>query len=195
MKNTVIRFTFIISLFITAITLTSCDGDYEIGSRAPIPGTAEAEQDINLPDAPDFTLETLDGSNFTLSDYEGKVILLNIWATWCLPCREEIPDFMEIQEEMEEDGVLFVGVATDREGWEVVRPFAEEFEINYPIMVDNGIGVTEYGPVRGIPMSFIINRRGEVEYMLPGMVTKDMLQPLLEEIAEQEVNGGENEVL
>lgn len=187
MKNTAIRSAFILALFLTAIILTSCDGNYEIGSRGQLPGTEESGENTDFPDAPDFTLETLDGSDFILSDHKGKVILLNIWATWCPPCREEIPDFMELQDEMGEDGVLFVGVATDPEGWEVVRPFAEEFGINYPVMVDNGVVTQEYGPVRGIPMSFIINRRGEVEYMLPGMVTKDMLQPLLEELAEQEV--------
>jgi thiol-disulfide isomerase/thioredoxin len=181
------RFKLLFLFLIAAITLTACGGQQnEMGSRAPLPGGAETGEDADLPDAPDFTLETLDGSDFTLSEHKGSVILLNIWATWCLPCREEIPDFMEIQDEMEEDGVLFVGVATDREGWEVVRPFAEEFEINYPIMVDNGVVVTEYGPVRGIPMSFIINREGQVEYMLPGMVTKEMLQPLLEEVAERD---------
>ena len=189
MNNSFIRFTLLISLFIITFTLIACSGDQqnEIGSSAPLPGTAETGQDAGLPDAPDFTLEALDGSDFTLSDHEGKVILLNIWATWCPPCREEIPDFMEIQEEMEDDGVLFVGVATDQEGWEVVRPFAEEFEINYPIMVDNGVVAREYGPIQGIPMSFIINRQGQVEYLLPGMVTKEMLQPLLEELAEREV--------
>lgn len=188
MKNLYIRSVLLISFFLTIITFQSCSGDSQndLGSHSQLPGV-ENEQEADLPDAPDFTLETLDGSEFTLSDHRGKVILLNIWATWCPPCREEIPDFMEIQEEMEEDGVLFVGVATDAEGWAVVRPFAEEFQINYPILVDNGIVTHKYGPVQGIPMSFIINRKGQVEYLLPGMVTKEMLKPLLEELAEREV--------
>ncbi|MCC5913707.1 MAG: TlpA family protein disulfide reductase [Balneolaceae bacterium] len=189
MNSLMSRFTLLTLFFITAITLGACSGNQEsdIGSRASLPGGADDVDATDLPDAPDFTLENLDGSDFTLSDHKGKVILLNIWATWCPPCREEIPDFMEIQTEMEDDGVLFVGVATDREGWEVVRPFAEEFEINYPIMVDTGVVSRKYGPVQGIPMSFIINREGKVEYLLPGMVTKEMLQPLLEEVAQREV--------
>lgn len=189
MKQPFIRSILFISLFLTAITFVSCSSDNrnDIESGAQVPGTAEAGQNADLPDAPDFTLESLDGSDFTLSDHKGKVILLNIWATWCPPCREEIPDFMEIQEEMKDDGVLFVGVATDIEGWEVVRPFAKEFEINYPIMVDDGVVSHKYGPIQGIPMSFIINRMGQVEYMLPGMVTKEMLKPLIVEMAEREV--------
>lgn len=188
MKNLYIRSVLLISFFLTINTLQSCSGDNQndLGSRSQLPGV-ENEREADLPDAPDFSLESLDGSEFTLSDHRGKVILLNIWATWCPPCREEIPDFIEIQEEMEKDGVLFVGVATDAEGWAVVRPFAEEFQINYPIVVDNGIVAQKYGPVQGIPMSFIINRKGQVEYLLPGMVNKEMLQPLLEELAEREV--------
>lgn len=137
----------------------------------------------SFPQAPDFTLQSQDGEPFTLSDHHGQVIVLNIWATWCPPCREEIPDFIAIQDEMRDDGVLFVGVSIDEEGWDVVHPFADEFKINYPLVVDDGSISNEYGPFYGIPMSFIINRDGEIEHIAPGMVTKEMLQPVLEELA------------
>lgn len=132
--------------------------------------------------APNFTLETLEGDSFTLSDYEGDVVVLNIWATWCPPCREEIPDFIELQEEMKDDGVRFIGVSVDEEGWEAVRPFSKEYEFNYPLVVDNGIVRQNYGPFRGIPTTFIINKRGQVEYVAPGKVTKQMIKPALEEL-------------
>lgn len=151
-------------------------------------GTNSAEQDSsqkNLMDAPDFTLETMEGEPFTLSSHEGKVVVLNIWATWCPPCREEIPDFIELQDEMEEDDVLFVGVSVDEEGWEVVRPFAKEFGINYPLVVDNGDIYQKYGPFHGIPTTFLINKKGQVEYMAPGMLTKDILKPILVEMSNQ----------
>lgn len=142
-------------------------------------------QDTNLPNlaaAPDFTLDSMDGEPFTLSEQKGKIVVLNIWATWCPPCRDEIPDFIDIQNEMKED-VLFLGVSLDEEGWDVVRPFAEEFEINYPLVVDDGTVTENYGPIMGIPMSFVINRDGDVEYVIPGMIRREVLQPALEELA------------
>ncbi|PAU94431.1 alkyl hydroperoxide reductase [Aliifodinibius salipaludis] len=134
-------------------------------------------------EAPDFTLETMEGTSFTLSDQRGKVIVLNFWATWCAPCRKEIPDFIELHKKMKDDGVLFAGISVDEEGWDAVRPFANDLDINYPIMVDNGSISNEYGPIRAIPTTFIINKKGQVEYVAPGMVTKEKLQPILEKLA------------
>ncbi|WP_170864409.1 TlpA disulfide reductase family protein [Fodinibius roseus] len=133
--------------------------------------------------APDFTLRTMGGEEFTLSDQQGRVVVLNFWATWCAPCRKEIPDFMELHEELKDDGVLFAGISLDEEGWEKVRPYAEDMGINYPIMVDDGGVSRKYGPIRTIPTTFIINKKGQVEYVAPGMLTKDKLQPILEKLA------------
>lgn len=133
-----------------------------------------------LKPAPDFTLTDMEGNPFTLSDHRGSVVVLNIWATWCPPCREEIPDFMELQEEMGDEGVLFLGVSIDDEGWEVVEPFVNEMQINYPQVVDDGTVVNLYGPIVGVPMTFLINREGYVEGYAPGMLHKDRLQPILE---------------
>lgn len=136
-----------------------------------------------LKDAPDFTLKTMSGKSFRLSEHEGKVVVLNIWATWCPPCRKEIPDFIEIQKEMRDEGVLFVGVSVDKEGWEVVRPFAQKYGINYPLVVDNGTINQKYGPFRGIPTTFIINKKGKVEYVAPGMINREALLPALKKLA------------
>lgn len=131
--------------------------------------------------APDFTIEDMEVKDFTLSDHQGKIVVLNIWATWCPPCREEIPYFIELQDELRDD-VLFVGVSVDEEGWEVVEPFAQEFGINYPLVVDDGTIVDKYGPYRGIPTTFFINCVGEVEYVAPGMIPEQMLRPMLLEL-------------
>ncbi len=139
--------------------------------------------DQEFKDAPDFTLETMEGDPYTLSDHRGKVVVLNFWATWCAPCRKEIPDFMELHEEMKDDGVTFAGISLDEEGWDEVRPYANDMEINYPIMVDNGSVAQDYGPIRSIPTTFIINKKGQVEYVAPGMLTKDKLQPILKKLA------------
>ncbi len=142
--------------------------------------TAPADSDDVA--APDFTRATLNGGTFQLSDFQGKIVVLNFWATWCGPCREEIPDFIELQEQMSED-VQFVGVALDEEGVDVVRPFAKKFDINYPIVVDDSGDVArKYGGVRALPTTYVINRQGNIRYRTPGRVPKKILQDALAEM-------------
>lgn len=174
------------------LVFTSCDNSDKKTASTPsktanasvssTPTGSQSKAKQELKDAPDFTLETMSGEPFTLSEHEGKVVVLNIWATWCPPCRKEIPDFIELQKEMKDDGVLFAGVSIDERGWAVVRPFAQKFGINYPIMVDDGTVYQKYGPFRGIPTTFFINKKGKIEYIAPGMVNKKMIQPLLEKL-------------
>ncbi|WP_372639044.1 peroxiredoxin family protein [Fodinibius sp.] len=165
------------------IPLNTAEAVASNGPEISRSGGLGADTTRQLNDAPDFTLDKMNGEPFTLSEHEGKVVVLNIWATWCGPCRKEIPDFIEIQEEMRDNGVLFVGVSLDEEGWEAVRPFAQKYEINYPLVVDDGSVFEGYGPFRGIPMTFIINRKGKLEYVAPGMVNKKVIKPILENLA------------
>ncbi|HLR76720.1 MAG TPA: TlpA disulfide reductase family protein [Balneolaceae bacterium] len=144
--------------------------------------TTAAQDKQELKEAPNFSLEKMNGETFTLKEHKGKVIVLNIWATWCPPCRKEIPDFIELQKNMRDEGVLFVGVAMDKEGWEVVQPFAEKYEINYPIMVDDGSVYSKYGPYRGIPTTFIINKKGKVEFVALGLIGKNALKSTLKKL-------------
>jgi cytochrome c biogenesis protein CcmG/thiol:disulfide interchange protein DsbE len=127
--------------------------------------------------APDFALEQLHGEMFRLSEHRGKVVALNFWATWCPPCREEIPDLIKLQKEMKED-VLFVGISLDTKE-EAVGPFAEEYGINYPVVIDDGRAVDKYGPISGIPMTFFIDQEGRVRLLAAGMVTEEQLRPVL----------------
>lgn len=107
--------------------------------------------------APDFTLADMDGKSVSLSDYEGKVIILNFWATWCAPCREEIPGFIELQTKYNEDLVI-LGISVDQDGPTVVPRFAERFGINYPVLYANSKVVSDYGGITGIPTSFVLDR-------------------------------------
>lgn len=177
---------FSVTIVITLL-ITGCSDDESVPQSKSTQAKAKVSSDSSgqeqqLKDAPDFTLKTMEGKPFTLSEHEGKVVVLNIWATWCAPCRKEIPDFIEIQKEMREDDVLFVGVSVDKEGWEVVRPFAEKYGINYPLVVDDGTINRKYGPIQSIPTTFIINKKGKVEYVAPGMVNREALQPALEKL-------------
>lgn len=176
---------FVIAL-IAILILSNCSGSNSNIGTSKAQTVAEENQPTDtdsLKDAPDFTLTKMNGESFTLLEHEGKVVVLNIWATWCPPCRKEIPDFIDIQEEMRDEGVLFVGVSQDKEGMEVVRPFAKEYGINYPLVVDDGTVRQKYGPFRGIPTTFIINKKGKVEFVAPGMVNREALQPALEKLA------------
>ena len=131
-------------------------------------------------EAPDFTLTDLNGSEVSLSDFKGKVIIVDFWATWCGPCKMEIPSFIKLQEDFEDD-VVILGVSLDQGGPRAVVPFAEKMGINYPIVYGNGKVVQAYGGVRGIPTTFVIDRdfniqRKYVGYTDHKVFEKDILE-------------------
>lgn len=118
-----------------------------------------------LPDAKpatDFTLPSIDGKQVSLSSFKGKVVLLNFWATWCGPCKAEIPAFVELQQQYKNDLVI-VGLSVDDPA-DKAKAFATQYKVNYPMVL--GLGHDEiqdaYGPIYGIPASFLISRDGKV---------------------------------
>ncbi len=168
------------ALFLLAPGLTRSAGDAPTaGEAAAAPITAPGD---DPQPAPDFALPTLEGDTLRLSALRGKVVVLNFWATWCAPCRQEIPDFIKLQRELGAERVRFVGVSLDDEGFEVVRPYAEEMGINYPIVHDTGEVAARYGGIRVVPTTFLIGPEGKVHGYAPGMVTEDVLRPRLEEL-------------
>lgn len=169
-----------------AVLLITSDPSQKKSSHNKAMATTASVQDTTekeFKEAPDFTLETMEGNAFTLSDHKGNVVVLNFWATWCAPCRKEIPDFMEPHDEMKDDGVIFAGISLDEEGWEKVRPYANDMEINYPIVVDDGSVAKQYGPIRAVPTTFVVNKKGQMEYIASGMITKEKLKPILQKLA------------
>jgi len=121
--------------------------------------------------APDFTLKDINGSAVTLSDYEGKVIILDFFASWCPPCREEIPGFIALNKELKESGFAVIGVSmvSSRES----REFANKMGIDYPVLVDDGSASRLYGPIRSIPMTYIIDKDFNVANIHIGYRTKE----------------------
>ena len=111
--------------------------------------------------APDFTVKDIDGRMLTLSDYKGKVVLLNFWATWCAPCRTEIPHFVEMQNRFGPDGFQVIGISMDDDA-KPVREFAQQFGLNYPVAVGDDKLAEGYGGVLGLPISFVIDREGRI---------------------------------
>lgn len=129
--------------------------------------------------APDFTLPDINGENVKLSDLKGKVVALNFWATWCGPCRKEIPDFIELQNMYAQEGLQFVGIALDDGGVSVIKPFAEKLKMNYPVLVGNEAVTTAYGGMNAIPVTILIDKKGNMRGKFVGMRTKAVMESLI----------------
>lgn len=135
--------------------------------------------------AQDFTAELLNGESFQLSDQKGKVVLLNIWATWCPPCHDETPEFVKLFNKYEDQGLIVLGVSIDEQGRSVVRPFVEKYEVSYPVIIDDGSILDKYGPTMGIPTSYIIDKKGNLRYFAVGPLTLKELTPRIEDLLEE----------
>lgn len=119
--------------------------------------------------APDFTLQSLDGKNMKLSDFRGKAVLLNFWATWCGPCKIEMPWFVDFQKEYGPQGLQIVGVAMDDSSKEDIAKFAQDMGVNYPVLLGKEAVGDEYGGVPALPESFFIGRDGKIVDKILGL--------------------------
>ncbi len=143
----------------------------EIETEKPVTQTQQ-KQDQEYPDAPDFALQDLNGNIVKLSDYKGKVVIIDFWATWCGPCRRGIPEFVALQSEYGEDKLAILGVSVDQGDLSVVPKFAKNYEINYPVLYTNEDIQRKYGPIRSIPTAFIVDRTGKVRDLAIGLRPK-----------------------
>lgn len=145
-----------------ALALAVVVGLYAINRYWIAPATSRHSQGSqDHPMAPDFTLVDLSGRKLTLSDYRGKVVLLDFWATWCGPCRIEIPGFVELQNRYREQGLVVIGLSKD-ESVDPVGEFYREYKMNYPVaMVDEKVDEL-FGGILGLPTTFLIGRDGRV---------------------------------
>jgi peroxiredoxin len=112
--------------------------------------------------APDFSLKTSSGETITLSKLKGKVVVVNFWATWCGPCRAEIPGFIKVYEKYKSKGLEIVGVSLDQGGWNDVKPFVKKLTITYPVVLGNDRVAAEYGNIDAIPTTFIVDKEGNI---------------------------------
>jgi peroxiredoxin len=126
--------------------------------------------------APDWSLTDVDGKAIKLSDFKGKIVILNFWATWCPPCRAEIPDFIDLQKQYQGKGVEIVGLSVDSDPPAKVAAFAKKNGINYPIAMSTEDLAQQYGVTEGIPVTCIIAPDGTIADKHLGMVDKDYLE-------------------
>ena len=122
--------------------------------------------------APEFALKDVDGRNVALSDYKGKVVLLNFWATWCGPCKIEIPWFIDFEQRYKDKGFAVLGVAMDDEGLKIVKPYLDQAKINYRVLLGNDSVATMYGGVDSLPTTFVLDRTGKIASTHVGLVSK-----------------------
>ncbi len=163
-------------LAVTAAILTACSPPARHASRVKPSGQRHA--------APDFTLQDSSGRSVRLSDYRGKVVLLNFWATWCPPCKAEIPWFVEFERQHKEQGFAVVGISMDEDGWQAVKPFISEAGINYRVLLGNDSTAQLYGGVDALPTTFIIDREGRVANVHQGLVSKSTYENDLTQLFE-----------
>ena len=128
-------------------------------------------------EAPTFTLPDMDGANATLTDYAGRVLLLNFWATWCGPCRVEMPWFVDFEEAYADDGFAVLGVSMDEPGWDIVRPFLDKQPLNYRIaLADTAERAAPFGPMNILPKTWLVDRNGRIAAEHIGLVNRDAIE-------------------
>ncbi len=194
MRNYQCRILFILLLF---IFVSGCASDQQKNGKvkavqtdaAALPHDPLSSKLIaaaTIAKAEDFKTTLLSGKTFQLSEKRGKVVVLNIWATWCPPCVAETSDLVEVYQKYKDEGLIILGVSIDKQGRSVVVPFAEKYNISYPITIDDGTIMEKYGPVIGIPTTYIIGPKGNLRYFATGAITQKELEPRVKKLLEIE---------
>jgi peroxiredoxin len=157
---------------------TESSSQMAASERAPQPSPNKDAVDL----APDFSLVDSKRQILKLSDLRGKVVVINFWATWCGPCRDEIPGFIEVYEKYKPRGLEIVGISLDQGGWPVVDRFIKNFNLPYPVVMGDLKVVMDYGGVQVIPTTFFVNRNGRVAYAHRGYFPKELFAEKIKEL-------------
>ncbi len=161
---------FILGVFIVGIFSLIAQGKISDDQKKAIDALTK---DINL--APDFSLKDMDDNVHTLSELKGKVVLVNFWATWCGPCRIEIPEFNELQEKYSDEGFVILGISVS-DTKKALQNFTKSYKVDYPLLYGSGKEIDKvsraYGGIYSIPMTFLIGRTGEILRSYPGALIK-----------------------
>jgi peroxiredoxin len=167
---------------VLALALLSCG----CSRPAPVRGAVLKPVDKRNP-APDFTLKDADGKPVRLSDFRGKVVLLDFWATWCGPCATEIPWFVDLQRRHKDRGFVVLGVSMDDDGWDSVTPFVSHLKVNYRILMGNDRTSQLYGGVDALPTTFLIDRDARIAAVHVGLADRRDIEDGIEELLRDQV--------
>jgi peroxiredoxin len=159
---------------IGSAALTGCDASSYLRGPNSVKAAVKPEKERKA--APDFTLKDATGQTVKLSDFRGKVVLLNFWATWCEPCQLEIPWFMDFQQSYKDRDFVVLGASMDDDGWDSVKPYLQARKINYRIVIANEEISGKYGGIENLPTTFIIDREGRIAATHVGLVSKSTYQ-------------------
>ncbi len=177
-------------LLISAIAIALFAGFFFAG-RSSQPGSVRAAAPVkphqDRRPAPEFALKDADGKTVHLEDYKGKVLLLDFFATWCGPCKIEIPWFMEMERKNKDKGFSVLGVSMDDEGWEVVKPFLANLGVNYRVVIGNDATAQIYGGVDALPTTFLIDRNGKIAAVHIGLASKKVFEDGIEQLLQDPV--------
>ena len=162
------------------VTLTRDDGT---GTGVPAGTTAEAQDEpLKGKLAPAFTLVNLEGKKVSLSDYKGRPVIVNFWATWCAPCKLEMPWFQEFRSKYSGQGFEILGIAEDEAPKDEIVKTAKKVNVTYPILLTDGKVAPAYGGVDSLPESFYIDRNGVVVSETVGLASKDEVEAKIKEL-------------
>lgn len=134
-------------------------------------GTAKALPKLGA--APAWKLKDLNGAEVSSEQLKGKVVVVDFWATWCPPCREEIPGYIAMAEKYAKDGLVIVGISLDQAGADVVKAFAAKHKMNYPVVMGDDAVVSAFGGIEALPTTFLIDRDGQVRDRKEGYLAKE----------------------
>lgn len=133
--------------------------------------------------APAWSVTTLDGKVLGPEQLKGKVVVVDFWATWCAPCVQEVPGYVELQKKYADRGLVIVGLSTDAQGEEVVGPFAKRMNVNYPLALASPEVIAAFGDIEGLPTTFLIDREGKIRHRKLGAMEtaeyEELIKPLL----------------
>jgi len=140
--------------------------------------------------APPFELRDINGRTVRLSDYRGKVVLINFWATWCPPCRAEMPDLVRLQREHGKEGLQIIGITYPPENREQVRRFARSLKVNYPIILGTRELKARFSSDETLPLTVVIDREGKVSDIIGGILLREEFDEKIKPLLMKNVEGG-----